>query len=200
VPSWRRSLVAAACLSAGLLSWAVVGAEEQAAVPLSLGAGTGGDGAWTALAAEHSPSTVTVDAGAGPEGTPAAVMAFTFTAGKYNWNWAQVACGSADPKPTVAVRFTYRTETPDDFPALNVILRESSGAAYWAPTALPLSPRRFTTVTLPLAAFAVPGWSRDENQTLDVPLVDTVGLGLATAAAGTGRVIVADVLLVPAGW
>ena len=174
--------------------------EEQPVDPRSLGAGTGGDGVWAGSGAAHSPTTIKVDETAGPEGTPAAVLEFTFSPGKYNYNWAEVACGSANAAGCVAVRVTYKTEMPDGFPALNLMVRESTGAGYWVPGFLPPSPTRFRTETVALDRFAVPSWSKDENGELDTEQINRIALGLETGRSGKGRVLIADVELVPPGW
>lgn len=173
---------------------------EEAAVPWSLGRGTGGNGAWSVGHPEHSPSRVAIEPAAGPEGTPAAALEFTFSATTYNWNWATVETGGADPSASVAVRVTYRTEVPAGFPPLNVMVREAGSAAYWVSEGLPLSRGRFATVSLPLRSFTLPAWSRDSNGRLDVDAIRQVSVGLASSAAGTGRVLIAEVELVPAGW
>lgn len=180
------------------VSAAAVAAE--AVVPRSLGRGTGGDGAWSVGHPEHSPSRLVVEPGAGPEATPAAVLEFTFCATTYNWNWATVETGTADPSSAVAVRITYRTEVPAGFPPLNLMVREAGSAGYWVPEGLPLSPGRFATVSVPLQGFVLPAWSKDSNGKLDVEAIRQVSIGLASSAAGTGRVFIADVALVPAGW
>ena len=185
------------------LAWPLTASAQTAerpAIPLTLGAGTGGEGAWTCSGAAHSPTTLKVDETAGPEATPAAVLEFTFSPGKYNYNWAEVACGSARATGCVAVRLTYRTELPDGFPALNLMVRESTGAGYWVPDCLPPSPTRFRTETVAFTRFTVPSWSKDDNGKLDLELVDHVALGLATGSSGPGRILIADVELVPPGW
>lgn len=189
----------------GVLAWiplAVVSlaVAEPPPVPATLGQGTGGDGPWSASGAPHSPTTIRVDETAGPESTPAAVLEFEFGSGKYNYNWSAVDTGSVDPTGFVALRFTYRTEVPEGFPGLNVMVRESGGAGYWVPKGLPLSPGRFTTVTLPFAKFSLPGWSKDDNGKLDVNLIHQVCVGLETGSPGEGRVFLSDVELVPGGW
>ena len=93
-----------------------------------------------------------------------------------------------------------QAEVPAEFPGLNVMVHESTGAMYWVHAGLPLSPRRFVTVTIPLTAFSLPPWSADPNGKLDVNLIDQVGLGIETASSGQGKVMVADLQLVPAGW
>lgn len=169
-------------------------------IPLTLGQGTGGEGAWAASGAPHSPTALALDVGAGPEGTPAARFSFEFAHGKYNYHWATVDTGRADTSGYVAVRFTYRTEVPEGFPPLNVMLRERGGGSYWVPEALPLAPGRFATVTVPFSRFSVPAWSKDPNGRLDEDLIEQVALGFATGNSGKGEVAVSDVVLVPAGW
>lgn len=193
----RRGAVLAAALSLALAAWAWA---QPLAVPVSLGQGTGGDGAWEAGAAEHSPTTVRVEVEAGPEGTPAAVVEFTFAADKYNWQWIRVGIGSACPAAAKAVRFTYRTDVPQDFPSLNVMVRESTAAMYWVHAVLPLSPRRFATVTVPLDRFSLCPWSKDANGALDASLIDQVGFGFESGSSGTGMIFMSDVQLVPEGW
>ena len=169
-------------------------------VPWSLGKGTGGQAPWSCSSAAHSPTTISVDAEAGPEGTAAAVLAFEFVSGKYNYNWADVKLGTVDPVGTVAVRLTYKTDVPAGFPGLSLMLRESSGGCYWFPRGLPLSPGRFTTQTVPLSKLTVPAWSKDANGKLDIELISEVCIGLETGNSGKGRVFIAEVHLVPAGW
>lgn len=166
-----------------------------AAVPLSLGQGTGGDGEWSASGAGHSPTTVWVEETAGPEGTPAAVLAFAFSPEKYNYNWAQVAVGKRPTASVRAVQVTYRTAMPANFPPLNVMVVEEGGASYWVPEGLPPSPDRFRTHTLPLSRFTLPGWSSDPNERLDADRLAQVAIGLATGASGKGRLYLADVKL-----
>jgi len=169
-------------------------------VPLTLGRGTGGEGAWTAGGAPHSPTTLAIDETAGPEGTPAAVVSFRFSPGLYNYHWAWVEADHLDTGGTITVRLTYRTETPADFPPMNVAVRENTGATWWVPEGLPLSPGRFRTATVPLARLSVPGWSTDANGRLDEDRIEAVGLGFATGSSGEGRIFVSDVVLLPAGW
>jgi hypothetical protein len=173
---------------------------QQLAVPMTLGQGTGGDGLWEAAGAPHSPTTVRIEENAGPAGTAAAVVEFTFTTGKYNYTWVRVGLGSAKPDGTVAVRFTYRTDVPQGFPGLNVMVRESTGAGYWVHAVLPLSPHRFTTATVPLEKFSLPSWSKDANGRLDVDLIDQVCFGFESASSGKGTIVMSDVQLVPEGW
>lgn len=181
--------------------WVGIGCGgQEPAIPWSLGRETGGDGAWSVGHAEHSPSHVVVEPAAGPEATPAAVLEFTFSPSKYNWNWATVETGGADPSLSIAVRVTYRTEVPAGFPPLNVMVREAGSAAYWLSEGLPLARGRFKTVSVPLRALTLPAWSRDDNGRLDVAAIRQVSVGLASSAAGTGRVLIAEVELVPAGW
>ena len=170
-------------------------------VPMSLGAGTGGDGAWTVGHAAHSPSAVTVDPLAGPEETPAAVLRFTFVPGKYNWNWASVDLGTVEPTDTLAVRVTYRTEAVPGGSRLNLMVREAGGVSYWMPTGLPLSPGEFTTVTVSLAELSMPAWSKkDPSGGLEADQIHQVSIGFETGNSGTGRIIISEVQLVPEGW
>jgi len=148
----------------------------------------------------HSPTKIRVEETAGPEGTPAAVLEFEYVTGKYNWNWGTVSLGSVDPAGTVSVRVTYRTDMPKDFPGLNVMVRESTRAGYWAPKALPPSPKRFSTETMPLDELTLPAWSKDDNGKLDIDLIRHVSIGVETGAAGKGRIVISDVELVPDGW
>lgn len=178
----------------------VASAQTVVPVPRSLGEGTGGDGKWSCGSAAHSPTRIRVTDDAGPESTPAAVLEFEYVTGKYNWNWALVDLGRVDPTGSVAVRMTYRTDMPKGFPGLNVMVRESTGAGYWVPRALPPSPKRFRTETVPLGKFTVPAWSKDENGKLDVDLIRSVSLGVETGEAGKGRIVIAEVELVPEGW
>ncbi|OGV69520.1 MAG: hypothetical protein A3K19_27860 [Lentisphaerae bacterium RIFOXYB12_FULL_65_16] len=183
-----------------LLALAPMVWAEPPAVPMTLGKGTGGDGAWEAAGASHSPTTVRVEETAGPEETPTAVVEFTFSAGNYNYNWARVGTGSVDPTGVAAVRFTYRTDVPVEFPGMNIMVHESTGAAYWAHARLPLSPRRFTTVTVPFSELSVPAWSKDVNGKLDVDLIDQVCFGFESGNSGKGLIFMSDVQLVPDGW
>ena len=202
-PGVRHGVLPWGCLLGVLLLAAAGGpgwGADAPAVPVTLGAGTGGTGAWTCVAAAHSPSTLKVDASAGPESTPAAVLEFSFSATQYNWNWATVGTAGLDLSGFTAVRVTYRTEVPAGFASLSVMLRESTGGSYWVPQVLPLSPRRWHTAIVPFSRFTVPAWSKDANSTLDLDLVTAVSIGLETARSGPGRVILADVELLPAGW
>lgn len=185
-----------------LMLLAAVGAGgEGMHVPMSLGAGTGGDGAWTVGHAAHSPSTVAVAPLAGPAETPAAVLEFSFMAGKYNWSWANVALGTVDPADALAVRVTYRTEAVPGSTRLNLMIREVKGSAYWVPRGLPLSPGTFTTATVSLTELSMPAWSRkDPSGRLEADQIHQVSIGLETGSSGTGRIIIAEVQLVPKGW
>ena len=174
--------------------------SQDALVPATLGRGTGGDGEWSCSSAAHAPTAIRIDAAAGPAGTPAAVLEFEYTTVKYNWNWATVSVGSVVPAGFAAVRVTYMTDMPQGFPGLNVMVREATKAGYWVPKGLPPSPGRFRTETLPFAMFTLPPWSRDENGKLDVDCIRAVSIGVETGAAGTGRIVIADVVLVPEGW
>ena len=169
-------------------------------VPMTLGKGTGGDGPWSCESAAHSPTKIRVAETAGPEGTSAAVVEFEYVTGKYNWNWGTVGVGSVDPTGFVAVRVTYRTDMPDGFPGLNLMVREPTGAGYWVPKALPPSRRRFRTEVVPFGKFSLPAWSKDENGKLDIDLIRRVSIGVETGAAGKGAIYISEVALVPAGW
>lgn len=196
-------VVARGCGALALLLAAAsysIASEPQPTVPLTLGKGTGGDGAWSAAGAAHSPTTVKMDETAGPEGTPAAVVEFEFSHGNYNWNWANVSVGSVDPSRFRAVRLTYRTDMPADFARMNVMLLESGGAAYWVASGIPLSPRRFCTVTVPFDRFTVTPWSKDANGKLDPGAINGVSIGFETGNSGKGRLVIPDIELAPEGW
>ena len=183
-----------------MLLVAVGAGGEEMSVPMSLGKGTGGDRAWAVGHAVHSPSTITMDPLAGPAETPAAVLEFSFTAGKYNWNWANVAPGAVDPSGTLAVRVTYRTEAVPGSPRLNLMVREAGGAAYWVPKGLPLSPGKFTTTTVSLTGLSMPAWSQEDSSgRLEADQIHQVSVGFETHSSGTGRIIIAEVHLVPKG-
>jgi hypothetical protein len=178
----------------------VAAAAEPPAVPMSLGQGTGGDGAWTCSSAAHSPTTIHVDEAAGPEGTPAAILEFKYVGDKYNWNWGTADTGSVSAAGCVAVRVTYRTNMPKGFPSLNLMVRESTDAGYWVPRGLPVSPNRFATVTLPFGEFTLPAWSKDANGKLDIDLINQVSIGVETGSPGNGRISISEIQLVPPGW
>lgn len=173
---------------------------EHPAVPRALGKGTGGDGAWSCSSAAHSPTTVKVQETAGPEGAPAAVLEFEFTSGKYNWNWAIVSLGSVQPSRFKAVQVTYRSDVAPGFAKMNLMVCEAGGAGYWVPEGIPLSPKRFRTVTVSFDKFALTPWSKDENGRLDVNLIRDVSIGFETGSSGKARLLISDVELVPEGW
>lgn len=186
-----------------VLSSSIAGVNPPAGrplVPMTLGKGTGGDGPWSCGSAAHSPTRIRIDETAGPEGTSTAVVEFEYVTGKYNWNWGTVDVGSVDPTRFVAVRVTYRTDMPEGFPGLNLMVRESTGAGYWVPKALPPSRKRFRTELVPFERFSLPAWSKDENGKLDIDLIRQVSIGVETGAAGKGRIFISEVELVPAGW
>ena len=188
------TLAVPACLLATVAGAAVPG------VPRSLGQGTGGDGTWSATHAEHSPSTVTVKPHSGPEQTPGAILEFAFAKGKYNWNWANVSVGSVDPTATQYVRLTYCTDVPPGVAKVNLMIREADKASYWIPGGLPLSPKRFSTVTVSLDRFRLAPWAKDSNASLDPDRIVEVSIGLETGSSGQGQLIIGDAQLVPAGW
>jgi len=195
-----RHVVAGWWLIALLAALHVAAAAERPAVPMSLGDGTGGDGAWTCSSAAHSPTTIRVDQTAGPEGTSAAILEFEYVSDKYNWNWGTTSTGSVAAAGCVALRVTYKTDVPKGFPGLNVMVRESTSAGYWIPRGLPLSPKRFTTTTLPFDKFTLPAWSKDANGKLDIDLINQVSIGVETGSPGKGRIFISEIQLVPPGW
>ncbi len=98
-----------------------------------------------------------------------------------------------------ALRFTYRAELPEGINGLLVMLMEADGTQYCAEPPPPTSPE-WTTVTIPFDRFQRGGWSKDENERLDLNDVRHVAVGMhgtAKAEKASGKILVSRVEFLP---
>lgn len=97
-----------------------------------------------------------------------------------------------------ALRFTYQVDLPEGIDGLLVMLIERDGTQY---RAVPTPPESgaWKTVTIPFDKFERGGWSKDENDQLDLEQVSHVAIGMhgTTPTAASATIKVVEVMFVP---
>ncbi len=136
------------------------------------------------------------------EGTPPKQcmrFEFTFPIGRHMYALPVIPIYDVNLAEYSALQFTYRAKLPEGINGLLICLWESDGSQYYAEPAPPPS-SDWHTVTIPFSAFKLGGWSKDENERLDLEQVDNIVIGVhgtAKGKDGTGFIIACDLNFVP---
>ena len=96
------------------------------------------------------------------------------------------------------LQFTYRAKLPESIRGLLIMLIEGDGTQYRAVSPPPASDE-WQTVTIPFEGFERGGWSKDENDQLDLEDVSHLSIGMhgTTPAASLGTIQIRDVRILP---
>lgn len=136
---------------------------------------------------------------AGPENQPCLVYSFTMPGGRHMYAIPRAPTGVEELAGYSALRFAYRAELPEGINGLLVMLLEAGGAQYTADPPPPGS-AEWTTVTIPFDRFQRGGWSKDDNDRLDLNEVRHVAIGLhgtAKPSEASGKILIGKVEFVP---
>ncbi len=156
------------------------------------------EGTWDSA---HDPAVkdqITVE-NSDPGGGPCMVYRFTMPGGRHMYAIPRVPVSVEELEGYSGLRFTYRARLPEGISGLLVMLMEADGTQYYAEPAPPGS-AEWTTGTIPFDRFQRGGWSKDENDRLDLNEVRHVAIGLhgaARPAEASGEILVGKVEFVP---
>ncbi|NOZ21917.1 MAG: hypothetical protein GXP25_12615 [Planctomycetes bacterium] len=124
---------------------------------------------------------------------------FSFPGGRHMYDIPSVRMPEAELEGYKGLRFTYKAQIPKGIHGLLVMLRESDGTQYCAEPPPPAS-KDWKTVTIPFASFKRGGWSKDENNQLDLDQVSAISIGVhgtTTEKTGKGFIMTKDIQFVP---
>ncbi|MCS7252462.1 MAG: hypothetical protein N2381_07570 [Armatimonadetes bacterium] len=136
------------------------------------------------------------------EGTPpkpCMKFEFVFPTGRHMYALPVIPFSDAELFEYSALQFTYMAKLPEGIGGLLICLWERDGSQYYAEPAPPPS-SEWRTVTIPFSSFKLGGWSKDENERLDLGQVECVVVGVhgtATGKDGSGFIIACDLKFVP---
>lgn len=146
--------------------------------------------------AAEGQATVRTD---GPGGAPCMAFEFSFPGGRHMYDIPSLTLPEADLDGYRALQFAYKADLPKGIGGLLVMLREGNGAQYCA-TPPPPASKEWKTVTIPLDAFKLGGWSKDENAKLEMDQVRAVCIGLhgtASDSRASGSIMAKDIQFMP---
>jgi len=135
----------------------------------------------------------------GPGGKPCLKFEFTLPGRRHMYALPATSVPEAELEGYCALRFTYRAKLPQGINGLLVTLWERDGSQYYADPPPPAS-EEWKTVTIPFQSFRLGGWSKDENQRLDLAQINTIVIGLhgtTSEERGSGIIWATDIEFVP---
>ena len=124
---------------------------------------------------------------------------FTFPGGRHMYVVPSVRMNEAELGGYRALRLTYKATVPKGIDGLLVMLIERDGTQYQAQPAPP-GAAEWKTLTIPLKQFRRGGWSKDENDRLDLDDIRSVAVGVhgtARDAQARGTICISRIELVP---
>lgn len=154
-----------------------------------------GPGNWTVGKDPAAKGEVTTP-NEGPDGKPCMKFDFLFPAGSHMYGLPSVPVPQFDLEGYTALRLTYKSILPEGLRGLLISVLERDGSQYCAE---PPGSAEWTTITLPFAELWLGGWSKDENDQLDLDQIGSVIVGThGTAKVATPGIIwAADLQFVP---
>lgn len=154
-----------------------------------------GPGVWTVSKDPAAEGTVTTP-NEGPDGKPCMRFDFTFPGGRHMFALPSTIVPAFDLEGYTALRFKYRAVLPEGLKGLLVSVVERDGSQYCVE---PPASAEWTTLTVPFADLKLGGWSRDENDRLDIDQIGSIIIGTHGTAkvGGTGTIWAADIEFVP---
>lgn len=134
----------------------------------------------------------------GPGGVPCYRLDAKFPVGPHMFCTPALSLAGLELDGYSGLRITYKAKLPGNINGLLLMLIEQSGASYYADPA-PAATAEWRTVTLPLSSFKLGGWSKDDNNRLDLTQLTRLTLGVHGQARGDGtiEVLVSQVEFVP---
>ncbi len=134
----------------------------------------------------------------GPDGTVTMEYRFEMPGGRHMYAIPRTPVDVEELDAYSALTFTYQADLPSGVDELLVMLIEADGTQYLAVPAPPAS-REAQTVTIPFDRFERGGWSKDENDQLDLHEVIHVAIGMhgTTPAAASGTINITSPQFVP---
>ncbi len=156
----------------------------------------GQSGSWSVGKDPAAEAKATVVA-EGTDGTPAVRLDFTFPAGRHMYALATRSLRGLELDGYRTLQIRYRSEQPAG-PTLLFTIIEPDGSQYIIDPAPPAS-AEWRTIDLPLDKLKLGGWTKDENQQLDLSadMSCVVGIHGSAKAAGSGTVWVDRIAFLP---
>jgi len=158
----------------------------------------GGPGKWT-VAHDRAARTELTTPNEGPDGKACMRFNFRFPGGRHMYAVPSTPLQEIELEGFRALRFMYRAELPKGIKGLLVMLIERDGTQYYADPAPPAS-KDWKTITISFGRLKRGGWSKDENDRLDLDDVGSVAVGVhgtASEPKASGVLWVTDIQFVP---
>lgn len=110
---------------------------------------------------------------------------FTLPGGRHMYAIPALASSGADLEGFRSLRFTFRAKLPGGLPGMLISLQERDGSQYYMEPLLAPS-AEWKSLSIPINAFRLAPWSKDENGTLDLNSIGSVMIGTHGTSGGSG--------------
>lgn len=132
----------------------------------------------------------------GPQGQRCMKFEFTFPTGRHMYALPALDAPRGEVEGYRALQLTLKAKPPQGIGKVLISIFERDGSQY---VVEPVVSGEWETMTLPFEEFRLGGWSKDENDQLDVGQLYRVSVGCHGTAQGDGKglILVCDIAFVP---